>query len=132
MDRDNRWERIQRSYKVIAESDASEQAPSALAALQSAYDRGEDDEFVPPTCIGEPVAMTNGDALLFMNFRADRARQLSQALIDPAFTAFARVNVTRLRFVATTEYASSLACPCLLYTSPSPRDATLSRMPSSA
>ena len=47
MDRDNRWERIQRSYKVIAESDASEQAPSALAALQSAYDRGEDDEFVP-------------------------------------------------------------------------------------
>ena len=111
MDRDNRWERIQRSYKVIAESDASEQAPSALAALQSAYDRGEDDEFVPPTCIGEPVAMTNGDALLFMNFRADRARQLSQALIDPAFTAFARVNVAHLRFVATTEYASSLACP---------------------
>lgn len=111
MDRDNRWDRIQRSYQLITEGGASEHASSALEALQSAYARGEDDEFVPPTCVGEPVALKNGDAVLFMNFRADRARQLSQALIDPAFSAFTRSNRTHLRFVATTEYSSALGCP---------------------
>lgn len=111
MDRDNRWDRIQRSYDLIASGEAPERAASALDALQSAYARGEDDEFVPPTAIGEPVALKDGDAVLFMNFRADRARQLSQALIDPEFDAFVRDQRAQIKFVATTEYASSLACP---------------------
>jgi 2,3-bisphosphoglycerate-independent phosphoglycerate mutase len=111
MDRDSRWDRIQRSYELIADGEASERAPSALEALQNAYARGENDEFVPPTCIGEPVALKDGDALLFMNFRADRAQQLSQALINTDFNAFHRTNRAQLQFVTTTEYSSSLACP---------------------
>jgi len=111
MDRDNRWDRIQLSYQLIAEGEASAHAASALEALESAYARGEDDEFVPPTCIGEPVALKDGDTVLFMNFRADRARQISQALIDPTFNAFTRGELAQLHFVATTEYASSLNCP---------------------
>ena len=111
MDRDKRWDRVQPSYELIAGGVASTHAASALEALESAYARGEDDEFVPPTCIGEPVALKDGDAVLFMNFRADRARQISQALIDPTFSAFARSKLAQLHFVATTEYASSLNCP---------------------
>jgi 2,3-bisphosphoglycerate-independent phosphoglycerate mutase len=111
MDRDNRWERIQRSYDLIAAGDAPEHALTALDALQNAYTRGEDDEFVPPTRIGESVALRDGDAVLFMNFRADRARQLAQALIDPAFNAFARSSHAEIKFVATTAYSTALKCP---------------------
>ena len=67
MDRDSRWDRIQPSYELIAQGAASAHAASALEALESAYARGEDDEFVPPTCIGEPVTLKAGDAMLFMN-----------------------------------------------------------------
>ena len=111
MDRDNRWDRIKKSHALLTEGTADYYADSAADALASAYARGEDDEFLEPTGIGDPVLFENGDTVLFMNFRADRARQLSQALVDPAFLGFARSAVPDIRLVTTTEYASSLSCP---------------------
>jgi 2,3-bisphosphoglycerate-independent phosphoglycerate mutase len=111
MDRDNRWERIERTHSLLIAGAAAHKEQSAAAALNAAYARGEDDEFVAPTIIGEPVTLADGDALLFMNFRADRARQLSQSLIEPGFSGFARRMVPNINLVTTTEYASALTCP---------------------
>ena len=111
MDRDNRWERIERTHSLLTEGAAAHQEQSAAAALDAAYARGEDDEFVAPTIIGEPATLADGDAVLFMNFRADRARQLSQSLIEPGFSGFARRMAPNINLVTTTEYASTLTCP---------------------
>ena len=111
MDRDNRWERIEKSYSLLTQGDSAHCAESAAEALEAAYARGEDDEFVAPTRIGEPAAFANGDAVLFMNFRADRARQLAQALTSSDFTGFNRQQQPAVQLVTTTEYAGSLNCP---------------------
>ena len=111
MDRDNRWDRIEKSYSLLTEGEAAHDAPTALDALQAAYARDEDDEFVAPTRIGDPAVFADGDAVLFMNFRADRARQLTQALTESDFSGFDRRQQPALRFVTTTEYAGSLSCP---------------------
>ena len=111
MDRDNRWERIEKSYSLLTEGEAAHGAPTALEALEAAYARGEGDEFVAPTRIGEQAAFADGDAVLFMNFRADRARQLTQALTESEFDGFHRHQQPALRLVTTTEYAGSLSCP---------------------
>ena len=111
MDRDNRWERIERTHSLLIEGAAAHREHSAAAALDAAYARGEDDEFVAPTIIGEPATLTDGDAVLFMNFRADRARQLSQSLIEPGFSGFARRTAPNINLVTTTKYASTLTCP---------------------
>ncbi|RNC77631.1 2,3-bisphosphoglycerate-independent phosphoglycerate mutase [Piscirickettsia salmonis] len=109
MDRDQRWERIEAAYQLITEGKAEHQAKSAVDALQAAYARGERDEFVQATCIGKAVALNNNDTLIFMNFRADRARQLSQVFSDESFAGFARVVHPRLSaFVNLTEYATSI------------------------
>jgi 2,3-bisphosphoglycerate-independent phosphoglycerate mutase len=86
-------------------------ADSAQAALEAAYSRDEDDEFVMPTIVGDPVTFADGDTVLFMNFRADRARQLALALTDPAFNGFSRAATPAVQLVTTTEYASSIPCP---------------------
>ena len=88
-----------------------------LAGLQAAYDRDENDEFVLPTVIraeGEPAAVVaDNDSMLFMNFRSDRARQLTRAFIEPGFDHFARRVVPRLSdFVMTTEYAADIDTSC--------------------
>ena len=111
MDRDNRWERIEKSYSLLTEGEAAHDATTALKALEAAYARDEDDEFVAPTRIGDPAAFADGDAVLFMNFRADRARQLTQALTESNFDGFDRRQQPALRLVTTTEYAGSLSCP---------------------
>ena len=111
MDRDNRWERIEKSYSLLTEGEAAHDAPTALKALEAAYARDEDDEFVAPTRIGDRAAFADGDAVLFMNFRADRARQLTQALTESNFDGFDRRHQPALRLVTTTEYAGSLSCP---------------------
>jgi len=111
MDRDNRGDRIEKSYALLTEGAADYRVDTAAEAVEAAYTRGEDDEFVAPTGIGETVTFDSGDAVLFMNFRADRARQLSQALIDPAFTGFTRNAMPDIHLVTTTEYAANLACP---------------------
>ncbi len=113
MDRDNRWDRVQAAYDMLTLGKADYQTDSAIAGLQAAYSRDEDDEFVKPTLIvprGEtPVHIKDGDAILFMNFRADRAREITRAFTEDSFTGFTRVATPKLAdFVATTEYAADL------------------------
>ncbi|TGD72622.1 2,3-bisphosphoglycerate-independent phosphoglycerate mutase [Mangrovimicrobium sediminis] len=116
MDRDNRWERVEPVYRLLTEGVAEQTAESAAAALEAAYARDENDEFVTPTAVcpdgAEPVAISDGDAVLFMNFRADRARELSRCFVDDAFDGFERRQRPQLAgFVCTTEYASDLNTP---------------------
>ena len=111
MDRDNRWERVRRAWDAIVE--ARGDAPDALAALQAAYARDENDEFVEPTALAGAQPMRDGDAVVFMNFRADRARQLSAAFVSPGFDGFgADVRRPALsRYVCLTEYDARLPAP---------------------
>jgi 2,3-bisphosphoglycerate-independent phosphoglycerate mutase len=113
MDRDNRWDRIELAYQLLTEAKADFCAATPAEALQRAYDRGENDEFVKPTVIcgeGDELAVVgDDDAVLFMNFRADRARQLTRAFIDPDFDQFARqVEPALADFVMTTQYAADI------------------------
>lgn len=89
MDRDNRWERVQKAYDAIVHA-KGEGADSAAAALEAAQAAGVTDEFVLPTVIGGYAGMAEGDALLCFNFRSDRAREILTALLDPAFDGFDR------------------------------------------
>ncbi len=114
MDRDNRWDRVSAAYAAIADGVAAHRAPSAAAGLEAAYARDETDEFVVPTLIvpdGEtPVRIEDGDCVWFMNFRADRARELTAAFVHPDFDGFERSRVPALdRFVMLTEYSAELA-----------------------
>src|SRR4029079_870630 len=116
MDRDKRWERVKLAYDAIAEADAPFHADSAVDALAAAYARGETDEFVKPTIIGAGTAMADGDAVIYMNFRADRARQLTQVFVDPDFAGFARPRAIALSaFVTLTEYSADLAVSAVAY-----------------
>ncbi len=113
MDRDNRWDRTEQAWALLTRAEAPYTATSATAALADAYDRDENDEFVKPTLVraaGEPeVKIADGDSVLFMNFRADRARQLSRAFVDADFDNFDRGAVPALSaFVQTTEYAADI------------------------
>jgi 2,3-bisphosphoglycerate-independent phosphoglycerate mutase len=87
MDRDKRWERVAQAVAAILRG-AGEKAASVAEAITAAYDRGETDEFVTPTVIGDYAGVKDGDGLFFANFRADRARQILEALVDPAFDGF--------------------------------------------
>jgi 2,3-bisphosphoglycerate-independent phosphoglycerate mutase len=109
MDRDRRWERVQPAYRAITEAEAEFHAEDALQALAAAYARDESDEFVKPTLIGDGARFVDGDAVVFMNFRADRARQLTGCFVLPEFDGFARPRAIRLsRFVCLTEYDAKL------------------------
>ncbi len=105
MDRDKRWDRIEKAFRLLCFGESEHTAPSALDALRMAYERDENDEFVAPTTIGSPAPLKDGDALLFMNFRADRARQLTEALTAPTFQHFERGRYPNLEFVCTTQYS---------------------------
>ena len=111
MDRDQRWDRVSRAWDAIVEARAGQHASSAQAALDAAYARGENDEFVAPTVIDGGTPMADGDAVVFMNFRADRARQLTAAFVDPAFAGFEARRPRLARFVCLTEYDARLPAP---------------------
>jgi 2,3-bisphosphoglycerate-independent phosphoglycerate mutase len=116
MDRDHRWPRIQAAYDLVTLGEGAFEAPSASAALEAAYARGETDEFVKATAIvpaGQaPARMDDGDVLIFMNFRSDRARQITRPFIEPGFDAFARRHAPKLAaFVSLTEYNSEFHVP---------------------
>ncbi|CAA0078397.1 2,3-bisphosphoglycerate-independent phosphoglycerate mutase [BD1-7 clade bacterium] len=109
MDRDNRWDRVERAYNLYAHAKGEFTATSAQEALQQAYSRDENDEFVAATCINGGAAIDDGDAVIFMNFRADRARELTRAFVDDDFNGFARDKKLALAaFVMTTEYDESI------------------------
>ena len=105
MDRDNRWERVREAYDLLTSGAGNYAAASALEGLKAAYDRGESDEFVRTTAVvpadAQPVRMEDGDAVVFMNFRADRARELTAALTRREFDGFERARVPRLGYYCT-------------------------------
>lgn len=117
MDRDNRWDRVQAAYDLLTEGKADYRAATAVEGLRAAYERDENDEFVKATVVqatGEaPVAIDDGDVVVFMNFRSDRARELTRAFVDPEFSGFARARWPRLAdFVMTTRYAADIQASC--------------------
>jgi 2,3-bisphosphoglycerate-independent phosphoglycerate mutase len=110
MDRDQRWDRIEAAYRLIVDAAAPYSAPDAASALAAAYARGENDEFVKPTTIGQGARMEDGDVVVFMNFRADRARQMTRALTEASFSGFVRKRVPKLgAFVTLTSYGKEFA-----------------------
>ena len=116
MDRDHRWPRIEATYNLITEGAGLHVAETASTALEQAYARGETDEFVLATAIvpqgHAPVRMEDGDVLIFMNFRSDRARQITRPFIEPDFDQFERKRPLNLgRFVSLTEYNSDFDVP---------------------
>lgn len=112
MDRDNRWDRVEAAYNLITEGRGEFAAATAAEGLAAAYERGESDEFVKATTIGAPVRVEDGDAVVFMNFRADRARELSRAFVEPGFKEFARAREIALAgYVMLTQYAASIPAP---------------------
>jgi 2,3-bisphosphoglycerate-independent phosphoglycerate mutase len=109
MDRDKRWERVGKAYAAIAMGDGPSFADAA-SVVDDAYGRGVTDEFVIPAVIGGYRGMRDGDGLLCFNFRADRIRELLDALLDPAFTGFARARPPQLvAAVGMTRYSDDLA-----------------------
>lgn len=116
MDRDHRWPRIQAAYDLITQGRGAFRAETAFAGLEMAYARDESDEFVQATAIvppgTEPVRVEDGDVIVFMNYRSDRARQITRPFIEPGFDGFERAAVPRLgRFVSLTEYNEEFAIP---------------------
>ncbi len=112
MDRDNRWERVEVAYNLLTQGRAVFEAVDAQTGLAMAYQRGETDEFVQATRIGDPVPIQDGDVVVFMNYRSDRARELTQTFIDPDFDGFEREQSPQLTvFVTLTEYSERFEIP---------------------
>ena len=108
MDRNKHWERTAIAYEALVSGVADYRAASGTAALEAAYQRGESDEFVLPTTVSsssEPVRIEDGDVIVYLNFRADRARQITQAFVEQDFNAFPRSRVPQLHsFITLTQY----------------------------
>ncbi|MCF7512039.1 2,3-bisphosphoglycerate-independent phosphoglycerate mutase [Pseudoalteromonas sp. L23] len=116
MDRDNRWDRVESAYNLMVSGDADFTYSNGVEALQAAYTRDENDEFVKASVIteaGQPAATINdGDTVIFMNFRADRARQMTRAFVDADFNGFEKRKAPDLSaFVMMTEYAADIKAP---------------------
>jgi len=125
MDRDNRWERVQPAYDMYTLGQAAYRANSACAALDLAYARGEDDEFVKPTLVAatgeQPATITDGDTIICMNFRADRAREITRAFVEASFSHFPRAAKPQLTdYVMLTEYAADIPASCAYPPQPLP------------
>jgi 2,3-bisphosphoglycerate-independent phosphoglycerate mutase len=108
MDRDQRWDRVEKAWNTLVNGKAMFNSSDAETALESAYARGEDDEFVSPTTIGSFTGIKDGDAIIFINFRADRAREISQAFVQNDFHGFERRAPKLSAFVGMTEYLEGL------------------------
>jgi 2,3-bisphosphoglycerate-independent phosphoglycerate mutase len=116
MDRDHRWSRVKTAYDVIVDGRAEYTAKDPRAGIEAAYERGESDEFIAATAIpdadGQPVRIEDGDAVIFMNYRSDRARQITRAFVEPGFDGFERERVPALgAFVTLTEYSADFDVP---------------------
>ncbi|MBE0532662.1 MAG: 2,3-bisphosphoglycerate-independent phosphoglycerate mutase [Rhodospirillales bacterium] len=109
MDRDKRWERVEKAYRALVDAMGERQAPDAASAIQRSYDENVSDEFVLPTVIEGYAGMKDGDGLLMANFRSDRVRQILGALADPAFDGFERARVVNFAArLGMTEYSDEL------------------------
>ncbi|MGN6380424.1 MAG: 2,3-bisphosphoglycerate-independent phosphoglycerate mutase [Gaiellales bacterium] len=113
MDRDKRWDRVKRAYDAIVHGQG-ERADDAAAAVRASYEHGVTDEFVEPVVIGDPAAgrIRSGDSVIFFNFRPDRAREMTRALIEPDFAEFDRGPDPPLPwYVQMTEYSDAFHVP---------------------
>jgi 2,3-bisphosphoglycerate-independent phosphoglycerate mutase len=115
MDRDNRWERIEKAYRAMVHGDAEAKFNDPITAVRASYEKGVTDEFIVPAVVtteaapGKPAAprgsVRDDDAIIFFNFRADRARQITRALVEPGFDKFQdSARPKNLKFVAMTQY----------------------------
>ena len=112
MDRDHRWERIKHAYDLITQGKSGRCAATAVEALREGYERDETDEFITASCIGDSVRVADGDVVINMNYRSDRARQITRAFIEPDFSGFEREVVPELSaFVSLTEYNKNFDIP---------------------
>ena len=123
MDRDNRWNRVEKAYNVIALAEGDFNFDNGVEALNAAYERDENDEFVAATTItptgAAPASINDGDTLIFANFRADRAREITRAFVEPDFDGFARKRTPELSaFVMMTEYAADIDAPIAFGSTP--------------
>lgn len=123
MDRDNRWNRVEKAYNVIALAEGDFNFDNGVEALNAAYERDENDEFVAATTItptgAAPASINDGDTLIFANFRADRAREVTRAFVEPGFDGFARKRTPELSaFVMMTEYAADIDAPIAFGSTP--------------
>jgi 2,3-bisphosphoglycerate-independent phosphoglycerate mutase len=113
MDRDNRWERVERAYRAVVHGDAPTKSADPVEAIRRSYERGVTDEFVEPIVITSGISpsappvgpIRDDDAVIFFNFRADRARQMTRAIAEPGFREFSDPKrQTKLFYVAMTQY----------------------------
>ena len=112
MDRDNRWERVEKAYAAMVYGEG-EQADCPLCAMQNSYDKEVTDEFVVPTVIKGAEPISEGDSVIFYNFRPDRAREITRTLVDPDFTGFERKKgFFPLTYVCMTQYLSLIHISC--------------------
>jgi 2,3-bisphosphoglycerate-independent phosphoglycerate mutase len=108
MDRDNRWERVEKAWRAMVTGEG-ERFPDAQAAIAAAYAKGVTDEFILPAVIGGYGGMKDGDGLLSFNFRSDRIREILAAVLEPDFAGFARPRVPKLsKAVSMTSYSAEL------------------------
>ncbi|OUR63138.1 phosphoglycerate mutase (2,3-diphosphoglycerate-independent) [Colwellia sp. 39_35_sub15_T18] len=117
MDRDQRWDRVEAAYNLMVSGESQYQYHDAVSALDAAYARDENDEFVSASAIlnndGAAIEINDGDALIFMNFRADRARQFSRCFTEKDFAGFSRKKTPAISdFVMLTQYAASIEANC--------------------
>ncbi len=109
MDRDRRWERVEKAYRCLVYGEGM-RAKSAEEAVQSGYDRGENDEFILPTVVDEMGLVEDGDSIIFFNFRPDRAREIARAFVDRDFCEFATKSI-RVHYTCMTQYDATLNAP---------------------
>ncbi len=117
MDRDQRWDRIEQAYNLMVCGQAKYQFTDAISALNAAYHREESDEFVAASAIldakGQAIVVNDDDAMIFMNFRADRARQFTRCFTEVDFDGFKRNKIPKISdFVMLTEYAADINALC--------------------
>ena len=110
MDRDKRWERTERAWRAMVESEG-QHAASARAAVEGSYAQNRSDEFVEPSIIGNREPLNDGDQVICYNFRADRARQLTAALALAEFSGFTRPRTPKIGYVCMTEYDRAFGLP---------------------
>ncbi|MDA8561482.1 2,3-bisphosphoglycerate-independent phosphoglycerate mutase, partial [Gammaproteobacteria bacterium] len=115
MDRDKRWDRIEQAYNLLTLGESKYNEADAVTALEKSYQNNQTDEFLKPTSIhssdSKQITINDDDTVIFMNFRADRAREITEAFIEPSFNKFKRKKFPKTNFVTLTEYNNSFNVP---------------------
>jgi 2,3-bisphosphoglycerate-independent phosphoglycerate mutase len=109
MDRDKRWDRVEKAYRCLTDG-VGGKAETAKIAVENGYERGENDEFLQPTVVDSDGLVEDGDSIIFFNFRPDRAREITRAFVDKGFNDFP-TKAMRVHYTCMTQYDASLDVP---------------------